>query len=342
MVKYECIKIIRMPRIELNTRRLIIEDLLGGKSLRKVAITYQCSYVAAKKIFDKYNITKDVKDLPKTGRPSKTSEREKREIVRKSKKNPFWSAGYLKNECLTTNPVSVSTVRRVLHKFNLFGRKSARKPLLSKRQKLNRKRWCEQYLSWNSENWTNVIFTDEAAVQLYNTRRVLVWRPKYTRFNSQYTWKTVKFGYKTLLVWGAIKSHGKRILVRCPHRMNSQDYIQILDRDLIPFYDYDEILQQDNAPIHRSAKVLDYLGEKYINYIDDWPAQSPDINIIENMWSLFKKRLSEYRSASLDELWINCVDAWRSIPNSYVTNLYTSIPRRLKEIKKSNGSHSKY
>ena len=92
-----------MPRIELDIRRLIIQDVFNGKSLQEVAKLYDCSHVTVKKIKDKFMKTNDVKDLLKSGRPSKTSEREKRVLVMKSKKCPFMSAKYLKDECLFTS-----------------------------------------------------------------------------------------------------------------------------------------------------------------------------------------------------------------------------------------------
>ena len=52
--------------------------------------------------------------------------------------------------------------------------------------------------------------------------------------------------------------------------MNSQDYLEILSTRVLPWLDHtgnkqDYILQQDNAPYHKTQAVLDYIGANGIN-----------------------------------------------------------------------------
>jgi len=74
----------------------------------------------------------------------------------------------------------------------------------------------------------------------------------------------------------------------------------------------------------------------------DWPAQSPDLNIIENLWADLKQQLSSHQVKSLDALWDICKDIWFSIPTVKIRHLYNSIPARIKDILNNNGYSSKY
>ena len=50
------------------------------------------------------------------------------------------------------------------------------------------------------------------------------------------------------------------------------------------------IFQQDNAPLHRAAHKKLYLSLRGVPVLP-WPAQSPDMNIIESIWLFVKNKL---------------------------------------------------
>ena len=76
----------------------------------------------------------------------------------------------------------------------------------------------------------------------------------------------------------------------------------------------------------------------------DWPAQSPDLNPIENLWIILKKQLrDEYESPprNLDELWERIEEQWYAIPLGVCKNLVESMPRQTAAVLSAKGLWTK-
>jgi hypothetical protein len=75
-----------------------------------------------------------------------------------------------------------------------------------------------------------------------------------------------------------------------------------------------------------------------------WPAQSPDLNIIEPLWSVLETRVRNRfpHPTSLKQFEDVLQEEWYKIPLQAVQNLYESIPRRTAAVLKAKGGPAPY
>ena len=157
-----------------------------------------------------------------------------------------------------------------------------------------------------------------------------------------YTSVIKEFGGKKLMLWGFIAHDGRKCLQKVCGTINSIKYLQILQESLLLEMFLGKKLQQDNAPARNSIFSKTRFSENGLEILENWPPNLPDINIIENVWSLLKKRVFQRYSKSIWELWAFCQEEFERIPLEYIRNIYSSIPDRLNKIVQCNGKNIKF
>ena len=123
-----------------------------------------------------------------------------------------------------------------------------------------------------------------------------------------------------MMVWGYFTCRGVGYLVRIDENMTAALYHEILEDDLLQSLDDngfevgDVVFQHDNDPKHTANSTTTWLTGHGIEALY-WPPQSPDLNPIENLWQIFKMKLSDYETVpmSMHELWCRAEDVWSGI-----------------------------
>ena len=219
------------------------------------------------------------------------------------------------------------------------------KPSLSEAQRLKRLDFAKTYKHWTYKDWSKVIFLDEAWITLSsNCGKKYIWRRKNEHIDKSYVSKK-RFDVK-FMVCGYFSTSGPGALKRIAEsgsgveKYNSKKHRETLKHHVVPFMKPDQILQQDNAPCHQGAAKTYLANKKVKTFI--WPPNSPDLNPIENLWSIVKRRLEKMKSTTLEELWKNVQTVWKNLEISLLENLVKSMSNRIKLVLKHKGNMTKY
>ena len=188
--------------------------------------------------------------------------------------------------------MSINTVKRVLCNSGLNGRVSCRKPLLTHKNKRNRLAWCRNKLKWTCTDWSKVIFSDETRIEITPRRREFVRRPANKRYENQYITGSKKFS-PSIMLWGAIRADGRRVILKCEGNVDQNEYQRLLNIGLPQIYTTRYTLMQDRATCHTARSTTNYLRQRAVRILSGWPAMSPYLNIIENLWDELKLKVKD-------------------------------------------------
>ncbi len=128
--------------------------------------------------------------------------------------------------------------------------------------------------------------------------------------------------------------------------VNAAIYQEILEHFMLPsadklYGDADFIFQQDLAPAHTAKGTKSWFNDHGVTVLD-WPANSPDLNPIENLWGIVKRKMRDTRPNNADDLKATVKETWASIPPQQCHKLITSMPRRIEAVIKAKGAPTKY
>jgi len=101
--------------------------------------------------------------------------------------------------------------------------------------------------------------------------------------------------------------------------------------------------QQDGDPKHTSRRVQRWL-EKNVRFIgkNDWPANSPDLNPIENLWAYLQARVYARNPRTLAGLQRIIEEEWEAYPIERIRRLVDSMPRRFAAVLYNLGGSTSY
>ncbi len=273
-----------------------------------------------------------------------TSNRDNRTPERIVKQNPFKNVGEIHKEW-TAAGVSASrtTTHRRMQDIGFSCRIPCVKPLLNNRQRQKRLVWAKDKKDWTAAEWSKVMFSEESKFCIsFGNQGPRVWRKRGEAQNPRCLRSSVKFP-QSVMVWGAMSSAGVGPLfseVQGQHSRIPGSFRTLLAADQL-YGDADFIFQQDLAPAHSAKATSTWFKDHGIPVLN-WPANSPDLNPIENLWGIVKRKMLYARPNNAEELKATIRATWALITPEQCHRLIDSMPRRIAAVIQAKGAPAKY
>lgn len=98
----------------------------------------------------------------------------------------------------------------------------------------------------------------------------------------------------------------------------------------------------DGAPAHTAKTTKYFLRSRNVQYMEDWPPNSPDLNPIENAWAWLKHHVYRKQPRDSAELWRCARQQWKQLTPDKCAKYMRSFNRRKQLCAQRKGGHTGY
>jgi transposase len=324
-----------------EVERAAVVTLHGlGWTGRDIAQVIKCSENTVSLWVTRWRDQRSVEDAERSGRPRATSDEVDQDIMQYSDAHVTDTP----RDIVRTLELDVSarTVRRRLDEIDLHS-------CVQRAEHENiraRLSFAEGYSRWTEDDWSRVLFSDETHFYLGHHGREYVQRPPGAALNPKYTRKDNERLEGKVSLWGCICADGLGHAELYVDTLDARRYQTILGLNLVSsahqFWPSGQWwFQQDNWSVHTAGTSRDWFHNHGIDLID-WPAWSPDLNPIEELWNDLKRRVYERHPQTTEQLERFVTEEWAATDLNFIAHICRNMPRRLQLVVSNNGHKIPY
>ncbi len=121
---------------------------------------------------------------------------------------------------------------------------------------------------------------------------------------------------QSVMIWGAMSSAGVGPLCFLKINVTAPAYQDILEHFMLPSADQllKMLISFSSRIWHTAKSTKSWLNDHGVG-VFDWPANSPDLNPIEYLWGIVKRKMRNKRQKNADEPKATVKETWASIPH---------------------------
>lgn len=249
--------------------------------------------------------------------------------------------------------VSQSAIKRIAKRLKLKAFRRLKVSCRDTNVRKKRKIRCRKlYQRFNKDDVKRIVFTDEKdfTVEIAkNHQNDRVYGRNKSAINPNRLYRETSRFSKKVMVSAGISWRGKTRIHIVESKLNTVEYIKLLDDGLIPdcfnlYPEHDFVLQQDGATCHTSNATQNHLQESVPAFIkkDEWPPQSPDCNPMDYcIWDILSRKVYNNRMEKFteEELKRRIVECWEKITLREIQKAIASWKKRLWKVYTGQGGH---